>query len=113
MIPGIKERVEAEVLAMRPFESKFNVQLAGLLSHCVILNVQLYSKFSEKFKFFLNWETFLYPVMSKRKSFLKTIENCVTYVNWYFLQVKISMKQYWKTADKIQLKNKTLYKIFL
>lgn len=28
MIPGIKERIEAEVLAMRPFESKFNIQLA-------------------------------------------------------------------------------------
>lgn len=39
MIPGIKERVEAEVLAMRPFESKFNVQLAGLLNHYVILNI--------------------------------------------------------------------------
>lgn len=39
MIPGIKERVEAEVLAMRPFESKFNVQLAGLLNCYVILNI--------------------------------------------------------------------------
>lgn len=29
-IPGIKERIEAEVLAMRPFESKFNVKLAGM-----------------------------------------------------------------------------------
>lgn len=103
MIPGIKERVEAEVLAMRPFESKFNVQLAGLLSHCVILNVQLYNKFSEKLKIFFNWGVFLYPVMSKHKSFLKTIENCLTSELIFFTSENIDetvLKNWWQNTIK-------------
>ena len=45
MFPGIKERIEAEVLAMRPFESKFNVQLAGLLSHCMVMTNYSFQRF--------------------------------------------------------------------